>query len=180
MICLIALDFILRIVFRSMMYIPLIVEVSGVNRNNGARHPSSFGVPAYMISHLEFLNHLVNSSFQKHLSPCDRFIVLLVMRAVDKGDYVHPNQSLHAFSFQAGSQPYGGVGIPTSIPDHDQITAATWDLSVMATGQACFMECSNQHRSVHRFPALCKPPTARVALSFADTRYSIALDQISV
>jgi hypothetical protein len=63
MIGLVALDFVLRIVFRGVMHMALVVEVSGVDRDNGARHPACLGIPAYVISDFESLSHFVGPSF---------------------------------------------------------------------------------------------------------------------
>jgi hypothetical protein len=60
-ICLVALDFVLRIVFRGAMHMTLVVEVSAVDGNNGARHPASLGIPANMIAKLESLCHFAAS-----------------------------------------------------------------------------------------------------------------------
>jgi hypothetical protein len=63
MIGLVALDFVLRIVFRGVMHMTLVVEVSDVDRDNGARHPAGFGIPAYVITNLEPPRHFMDSSF---------------------------------------------------------------------------------------------------------------------
>src|SRR6516225_12091391 len=59
MIGLVALDFVLRIVFRSVMHMTLVVEIRGVDGDDGPRHPACFRIPAYMIADLEPLGHLV-------------------------------------------------------------------------------------------------------------------------
>jgi hypothetical protein len=53
MIGLVALDFVLRIVFRSVMHMTLVVEIRGVDGDDGPRHPACFRIPAYMIADLK-------------------------------------------------------------------------------------------------------------------------------
>jgi hypothetical protein len=67
MIGLVAFDFILGIVFRGVTYMPLVVEVLGVDSNDCPRHPTRFGIPTYMIVDLEPLSHLVDSSLTNTL-----------------------------------------------------------------------------------------------------------------
>jgi hypothetical protein len=59
MIGLVAFDFVLGIVFRCVMHVALIVEVSGVNSDNGSGHPTRFGIPTYVIANLKRFYHLV-------------------------------------------------------------------------------------------------------------------------
>jgi hypothetical protein len=63
MIGLVAFDFVLGIVFRSVMHMPLVLEVRGVDGNDCPCHSTRFGIPAYMIANLEHPSHLVDSSF---------------------------------------------------------------------------------------------------------------------
>ena len=69
MIGLVALDFVLGVIFRSVMDMALVVEVRRVDGDDGPCHAASFGIPAHMIAYLEFPSHLGTSplSFQKHL-----------------------------------------------------------------------------------------------------------------
>ena len=53
----IAFYFVLRIVFRGVMYIAFIAKIFAVDGDNSARHPARFGTPAYMIANLELLSH---------------------------------------------------------------------------------------------------------------------------
>jgi hypothetical protein len=62
MVGLVALDFVLGIIIRGMVDMSLVVEVFGVDRNNGARYPAGFGVPTHMIADFESLGHLLGSS----------------------------------------------------------------------------------------------------------------------
>jgi hypothetical protein len=60
---LVAFDFILGGIFRGVTHMSLVVEVSGVDRDNRPRHPACLGIPAYMIANLEPFNHPAESSF---------------------------------------------------------------------------------------------------------------------
>src|SRR5688572_20563339 len=53
MIGLVALDLVLGIVFRRAMPMALVVEIPGVDGDDGPGHPASLGVPAHMIPDLE-------------------------------------------------------------------------------------------------------------------------------
>src|SRR6516164_285416 len=53
MIGLVALDFVLRIVFRSVMHMTLVVEIRGVDGDDGPRHPACFRIPAYIFENIE-------------------------------------------------------------------------------------------------------------------------------
>src|SRR5687767_9878104 len=53
MIGLVALDLVLGIVFRRAMPMALVVEIPGVDGDDGPGHPASLGVPAHMIPNLE-------------------------------------------------------------------------------------------------------------------------------
>jgi hypothetical protein len=55
---LVAFDFVLGIVFRCVMHVALIVEVSGVNSDNGPGHLTRFGIPTYVIANLKRFCHL--------------------------------------------------------------------------------------------------------------------------
>src|SRR5574340_386781 len=44
MVGLVAFDFVLGIVFRGVMHMALVVKVSGVDRDDGARHPARLGI----------------------------------------------------------------------------------------------------------------------------------------
>lgn len=57
MIGFIILDFILGLILRRMVSVPLVVKISRMNRNDGSRHPASFGVPTDMVSNLELRTH---------------------------------------------------------------------------------------------------------------------------
>src|SRR5215469_3733905 len=60
---LVALDFVLRIVLPSVMHMTLVVEIRGVDSDDGPRHPACFRIPAYMIADLEPLGHPWDSLF---------------------------------------------------------------------------------------------------------------------
>jgi hypothetical protein len=62
MIGLVALDFILWVVFRGVVNVTLIVKIAGVNRDNGSRHMVRLGIPSDMIADFEPLGHPANSS----------------------------------------------------------------------------------------------------------------------
>ena len=57
MIGLVTLDFVLGIVRRGVMHIPLVVEVTGVDGDDRARHPAGLGVPGHMIADPETSSH---------------------------------------------------------------------------------------------------------------------------
>jgi hypothetical protein len=59
MIGLVAFDFILRIVFRGVTHMTLVVKILGVDGGDRPRHPTGLGIPAYVIADLESLGHLV-------------------------------------------------------------------------------------------------------------------------
>lgn len=52
---LVALDFVLRVFFRGTVRVPLVIEIFGVNGNDGAADPAGLGIPADVITHLEWL-----------------------------------------------------------------------------------------------------------------------------
>jgi hypothetical protein len=58
----IAFDFVLRIVSRSAMGVTLVVEVSGMDGDDGPRYPTGLGIPTYMIANLESHSHLYDFS----------------------------------------------------------------------------------------------------------------------
>ena len=58
MIALVALYFVLGIVFGRVMLIAFVVEVSRVDGDDSARHPTRFGIPADMIANSELLGHV--------------------------------------------------------------------------------------------------------------------------
>ena len=112
MIGLVALDFVLRIVFRGVMHMALVVKVSGVDRHDGARHPARLGIPAYVIADLESLSHLVDSSFlpKARLSVRSHHCASRHVRCtVDEGDRVRPSQSADAIQFLAVLPKFGPV-----------------------------------------------------------------------
>jgi len=53
MIGFVAFDFVLRIVFRSVMDMTFVIKVRGVDSDDGPSYAASFGIPAYMIAYLE-------------------------------------------------------------------------------------------------------------------------------
>lgn len=55
---LVALYFVLRIVFRSMMNITLVLKILGVDGDDRPGHPTGFRIPAYVIANAEFLTHV--------------------------------------------------------------------------------------------------------------------------
>lgn len=57
MIGLVAFNFILGIVFRSVMDITFVIEVSGMDGDNCPRHPARLGIPAHVIANLEPPSH---------------------------------------------------------------------------------------------------------------------------
>src|SRR5215469_11910542 len=61
MIGFVAFDFVLRIVFRSVMDMTFVIKVHGIDGDDGPCHAASFGIPAYMIAYLESLIHLSDS-----------------------------------------------------------------------------------------------------------------------
>src|SRR5215469_8779741 len=72
---LVALDFVLRIVLPSVMHMTLVVEIRGVDSDDGPRHPACFRIPAYMIADLEPLGHHVDSLFlSEALLPAARYL----------------------------------------------------------------------------------------------------------
>jgi len=56
-ICLVAFDFVLGIVFRRVMRVAFIIEISNVNGDDSPRHASDLGVPAHMIADLKLPCH---------------------------------------------------------------------------------------------------------------------------
>jgi hypothetical protein len=62
MIGFVAFDFVLRIVFRSVMDMTFVIEVRGMDGDDRPCHTASFGIPAYMIAYLESPIHLSDSS----------------------------------------------------------------------------------------------------------------------
>jgi hypothetical protein len=72
MIGFIAFDFVLRIVFRSVMDMTFVIKVRGMDGDDGPCHAASFGIPAYVIAYLESPIHLSDSLFlpeTPHLGP---------------------------------------------------------------------------------------------------------------
>jgi hypothetical protein len=66
MIGFVAFDFVLGIVFRRMMRMAFVVEVSGVDRNDGPRHTTGLGIPAYMVADLESPSHRATPLFLRN------------------------------------------------------------------------------------------------------------------
>ena len=64
MIGLVALDFVLRIVFRRMMRIAFVIKVPGMDLDDCSRHPPCLGIPAHLIADFEPLYHLMNSTLK--------------------------------------------------------------------------------------------------------------------
>jgi hypothetical protein len=62
-ICPVAFDFVLGVVFRRVMNMTLVVEVRGVDRDDGPRHAACLRIPAHVIADLKSPSHSVNSSF---------------------------------------------------------------------------------------------------------------------
>jgi hypothetical protein len=60
MIGFVAFDLVLGIVFRGTMRMTFVVEVPGVNGDDGPGHPTGLGIPAYMVADLESLGHRAN------------------------------------------------------------------------------------------------------------------------
>ena len=60
---LVTLDFILWVVFRSVMSVALVVEVAGVDADDRPRHPPRFGIPAHVLADFELRGHPANISF---------------------------------------------------------------------------------------------------------------------
>lgn len=54
---LVALDFVLWVLFRGTVRVPLVVEIFGMNRDDDAADPAGFGIPADVITHFECLAH---------------------------------------------------------------------------------------------------------------------------
>jgi hypothetical protein len=72
MIGFVAFDFVLSIVFRSVMDMTFIIKVRGMDGDDGPCHTASFGIPAYMIAYLESPIHLSDSLLlpaAPHLGP---------------------------------------------------------------------------------------------------------------
>src|SRR5687767_13319778 len=63
MIGLVAFDLVLRIIFRRVTHMALIVKIFRMDGDNDARHSAGLGIPAYMIANLEPFSHLANSLF---------------------------------------------------------------------------------------------------------------------
>ena len=63
MIGLVALDFVLGIVFRGVMRMTLVVEILGVDGDDRPRYPACLGIPAYVIADLEDLCHCDSPQF---------------------------------------------------------------------------------------------------------------------
>ena len=55
---LVALDFVLGIIFRRVMGMALVVKVTGMNLDDRPRHPSRLGIPAHALTDFESLDHL--------------------------------------------------------------------------------------------------------------------------
>lgn len=65
MIGFITFNFILRVVFGSMMRIALVVKVGMMNFNNGAGNTASFRIPGYMIAGFKICCHDLFQSVNK-------------------------------------------------------------------------------------------------------------------
>ena len=65
---LVALDLVLRIGLRGAMRVPLVIEIAGVNCDDGARDMAGLGIPSDVIPDLEFPGHVVRSSLIEHAS----------------------------------------------------------------------------------------------------------------
>ena len=78
MIGFIILDFILGLILRRMVSVPLVVKISRMNRNDGSRHPASFGVPTDMVSNLELLTPIavLYQDFEKGIPLLLPFLML--------------------------------------------------------------------------------------------------------
>ena len=63
---LVALDFILWVVFLLAMHMALVVEVPGVNGDDRSRDPAGLGIPADMIADLESSGHPDLVSRKRH------------------------------------------------------------------------------------------------------------------
>ena len=57
MIGLVAFDFVLRVFCRGVMRVPFVIEVFGVNGDDGSADSAGFGIPADVIAYLECLGH---------------------------------------------------------------------------------------------------------------------------
>src|ERR1700744_4108264 len=57
MLGLVALDFVLRIALRGVMHVPLVVEISHVNRDDLPGDPSRLRVPAHVVADLKPARH---------------------------------------------------------------------------------------------------------------------------
>jgi hypothetical protein len=56
---LVAFDLVLRIILRAVMDVTLVVEVAGVNGDNGPRDAAGLGIPTDVIADLESFRHAV-------------------------------------------------------------------------------------------------------------------------
>jgi hypothetical protein len=61
MVGLIAFDFVLGIVLRSVMDMTLVIEVSGMDGDDRPRYPAGLGIPAHVIADLEAPSHIADS-----------------------------------------------------------------------------------------------------------------------
>jgi hypothetical protein len=61
MIGFVAFDFVLRIVFRSVMDMTFVIKVRGMDGDDRPCHTASFGIPAYVIAYRESPIHLSDS-----------------------------------------------------------------------------------------------------------------------
>ena len=60
MICLVAFDFVLRIIFRRVMSMSFVNKIPGMDRDNRSRHATRFGIPTHVITDFEPHGHLSN------------------------------------------------------------------------------------------------------------------------
>jgi hypothetical protein len=56
---LIAFDFVLGIIFRCVMDMTLVIEVSGMDGDDRPGYPTSLGIPAHVFADLEPFSHIV-------------------------------------------------------------------------------------------------------------------------
>lgn len=59
---LVALDFVLRVIFRRMMRMTFVIEIAGMNPDDRARYPSRLRIPAHVIADFESLGHITTIS----------------------------------------------------------------------------------------------------------------------
>ena len=66
-ISLVAFDFILGIIFRSVMSMALVIKIAGVNLDDRPRYPSRLGIPTHVLADFEALYHLTEPSLRSQL-----------------------------------------------------------------------------------------------------------------